>query len=201
MRLNGAVLLAGCVLGGSLATLVQGALDGPLLLLVLGISLTVAVLVFLGAIAESRQANVAGELRAGGPRAYAPAVVNSVRAEHKESGKPLPDGRDRHSVFVFDLTVAPEGRQPYRVRIAHPLDLQGLLGRSWAVVEYDPRQPWRAMLPARPPREWEARAARLVLMEKVTARPVGPRLPAGAEVLFVGVPLAVLFFLLGRALV
>ncbi|MFE4248397.1 hypothetical protein ACFRU3_02710 [Streptomyces sp. NPDC056910] len=43
----------------------------------------------------------------------------------------------------------------------HARDVRGLLHRDRAVVEDDPRQPWRVVVPADPPGERSARALRL----------------------------------------
>lgn len=191
-------MLGALLTGLALAAVVQGVAAGALWLLVAGITLLCAILTAIGKAAELQARGFASGLRAQGPRAYAPALVNSARAVHKESGMPVVDGRSVKSVFVFDLTVVPEERAPFRVRVAHPLDLQGLLGGGRAVVEYDPRQPWRVVLPADPPREWRARAAALTLLEKTPGEPVAARFPAGAQVLGLGLLFGAAFFGVGR---
>lgn len=126
--------------------------------------------------------------------------MNSARAVTKEPGKPVVDGHATNSVFVFDLTVVPDDRAPFRVKVAHPLDLQGLLGSDSAVVEYDPLQPWRVAVPADPPREWRARAEGLTPLDETPAELVAARIPAGAQALLLGLPLGVAFLAVGRTL-
>ncbi|MEU7042737.1 hypothetical protein AB0A77_16965 [Streptomyces varsoviensis] len=180
-------LLAAVPVAAALTALVRGAAGGPFWLLLIGLTTSALALAFLGGVAESRQGGRAAELRARGPRAYAPALVNSVRAVHKETGTTVFDPGDPKSVFAFDLTVVPEGRPPYRVEVHHPLDLQNLLHRTSAVVEYDPRQPWRVVVPNNPPGEWLARAQRL---DPEAVRAAGGPLrawPAGFQILAMAV--------------
>ncbi|MFD5697131.1 hypothetical protein [Streptomyces lasiicapitis] len=186
------VLLGTAVVGLAFAALAEGVLDGPTWLLVVGLTTTALALLCLGAVAERGQGGgVALGLRSGGPRAYAPAVVHSVRAVQRETGRLVLDAQAADSVFAFDLTVVPEGRRPFRVEVRHPLDVQGLLHRGRAVVEYDPRQPWRVVVPNHPPGEWVARAARLdaEAAHGTEGPPVG--VPPGARVLVTGVVVAV----------
>ncbi|MEV0263965.1 hypothetical protein AB0I49_21855 [Streptomyces sp. NPDC050617] len=193
-------LLTAVPVGAAFAALVRGAAEGPFWLLLTGLTVSALALFFLGGVAESGQGGRALALRPGGPRAYAPALVNSVRAVHKETGQSVIDPRDPKSVFAFDLTVVPEepGLPAYRVEVCHPLDLQDLLHREWAVVEYDPRQPWRVVVPNDPPREWLARAQRL---DPETVRATGGPLrglPAGSQILVLGaVAAGVFLWLLG----
>ncbi|MVO87727.1 hypothetical protein GPA10_23950 [Streptomyces sp. p1417] len=180
------VLLGAAVVGLAFAALAEGVVDGPGWLLYVGLTTTAFALTLLGAVAEHGHGGAASGLRPGGPRAYAPALVHSVRSVHGESGRLVLDPRATGALFAFDLTVVPEGRRPFRVEVRHPLDVQDLLHRGRAVVEYDPRQPWRVVLPDRPPHEWLARAERLD--EDVAATAGGsPRgLPPGAHVLVTG---------------
>ncbi|MFE7121088.1 hypothetical protein ACFU99_37230 [Streptomyces sp. NPDC057654] len=193
-------LLTAVPVGAAFAALVQGTVEGPFWLLLTGLTVSALALFFLGGVAESGQGDRAHALRPGGPRAYAPALVNSVRAVHKETGQAVIDPRDQKSVFAFDLTVVPEDPHlaPYRVEIRHPLDLQNLLHRKCAVVEYDPRQPWRVIVPNDPPREWMARAQRLdPEAVGVTGGPARG-LPAGSQILVLGaVAAGVFLWLLG----
>ncbi|WP_413754146.1 hypothetical protein NRF20_39795 [Streptomyces sp. R-74717] len=139
--------------------------------------------------AEPLRTNIAmSGLRSGGPRAFAPAVVNGVKTVDKKTGRPVLDGRSVESVFAFDLTVMPDELPAYRVQVIHPLDLQGLLHRSRAVVEYDPEQPWRVVIPSNPPREWLARANSVSPPAEVKERVGG--FPAGFPTLVMGVALA-----------
>ncbi|MFD7491250.1 hypothetical protein ACFV8T_02360 [Streptomyces sp. NPDC059832] len=191
----GAVLLIGL----SFAALVQGAVDGPRWLLLTGIPATALILAILGGVAEPLRAGIAmSGLRSGGPRAFAPAVVNGVRTVDKKTGRPVLDGRSVKSVFAFDLTVMPDGLPAYRVQVCHPLDVQGLLGRSRAVVEYDPEQPWRVVIPNNPPREWLARANSVSPPAEVKDRTGG--LPAGFWTLVTGVACAAVLLVLVRLL-
>ncbi|MFJ7254968.1 hypothetical protein ACIQWV_20860 [Streptomyces sp. NPDC098085] len=192
-------LVAALLAGLSFAALAQGAMDGPRWLLLTGVPATALVLTILGGVAEPLRTNIAmSGLRSGGPRAFAPAVVNGVRTVDKKTGRPVLDGRSVESVFAFDLTVMPDGLPAYRVQVIHPLDLQGLLHRSRAVVEYDPEQPWRVAIPADPPREWLARANSASPPAEVKKRADG--FPAGFRTLVTGAVLAAVLLVLVRLL-
>ncbi|MFH8516382.1 hypothetical protein ACH4CE_14935 [Streptomyces gelaticus] len=186
--------------GLALAALVQGATDGPRWLLVLALPVTALALTAYGKAAEDMQSGVAAPgLRSGGPRAFAPAVVNGVKAVNKENGRTAVDGQAVKSVFAFDLTVVTDELPPYRIEVRHPLDLQGLLHRSRAVVEYDPEQPWRVVVPDNPPPEWLARAERLVPPTGEVKRRAGG-VPAGFHSLVSGVVIAAVLLVLVRVL-
>ncbi|MFJ5720672.1 hypothetical protein [Streptomyces sp. NPDC093149] len=186
--------------GLALAALVQGAVDGPRWLLMLALPVTALALAAYGKAAEDTKSGVAAlGLRSGGPRAFAPAVVNGVKAVNKENGRTAVDGQAVNSVFAFDLTVVTDELPPYRIEVRHPLDLQGLLHRSRAVVEYDPEQPWRVVIPDRPPREWLARAASLVPPVGEVKRRAGG-VPAGFRALASGVVIAAVLLVLVRVL-
>ncbi|MGW5022795.1 hypothetical protein [Streptomyces cacaoi] len=149
-----------------------------------GLAATSLSLLALSVVAELSAPGHALPLRPGGPRVCAPALVRSARA--------VDDPRGVHrGMFVFDLDVRPQGQAPFSVRIVHPLDLQGLLTRRTAVVEYDPHQPWRAVLPAHPPWEWMARAENLAVhgVEASVPPVVTARIPAGFPVLVTGLAL------------
>ncbi|GGT32252.1 hypothetical protein GCM10010207_35240 [Streptomyces atratus] len=192
-------LVAALCIGLSFAALIQGAMDGPRWLLLAGIPATVLVLTILGDVAEPLRTDIAmSGLRSGGPRAFAPAVVNGVKTVDKRTGRPVLDGRSVESVFAFDLTVMPDELPAYRVQVIHPLDLQGLLHRSRAVVEYDPEQPWRVVIPGNPPREWLARANSVSPPAEVKERVGG--FPAGFWTLVMGVALAAVLLVLVRLL-
>ncbi|MFF5718517.1 hypothetical protein [Streptomyces buecherae] len=191
-RLAPYLLLCVAETGAVFAALACGALYGPRWLLLTGLftsSLTLAVLGVIGERDTGKDA--AWPLRPDGPRAYAPALVREVRAVDRATGRPAADRNAQSSVFEFDLTVVPEDRDPYRIRVRHPLDVQDLLHRDRAVVQYDPRQPWRVILPPNPPREAQARATHLDPDSLPTARSVRPTgLPSGAPVLLLGLALA-----------
>ncbi|WP_406015928.1 hypothetical protein OG520_36190 [Streptomyces sp. NBC_00984] len=192
-------LLAALLIGLAFAALVQGAVDGPRWLLITGIPATALVLTILGDVAEPMRAGMAMTgLRSGGPRAFAPAVVNGVRTVDKKTGRPVLDGRSVNSVFAFDLTVMPDELPAYRIQVCHPLDVQGLTHRSRAVVEYDPEQPWRVVIPNNPPREWLARANSASPPAEVKDRTGG--LPAGFWTLVMGVACAAVLLVLVRLL-
>jgi hypothetical protein len=181
-----------------LAAVVQGAVDGPRRLLFLALPVAALVLTAYGKAAESATSGMAAPgLRAGGPRAFAPAVVNGVKAVNRANGRPAVDGQAVNSVFAFDLTVVADGLPPYRVVVRHPLDLQGLLHKSRAVVEYDPEQPWRVVLTDNPPREWLARAHGLTPPTGEVRTP-GGTFPAGSRTLAAGVALAAVLLVLIR---
>ncbi|MEU2129514.1 hypothetical protein [Streptomyces sp. NPDC018352] len=186
--------------GLAVAAVVQGALDGPRWLLIVGVPVTALALTAYGRVAEDMKSGVAAPaLRSGGPRAFAPAVVNGVKAVDKKNGRTATDGQAVDSVFAFDLTVMTDDLPPYRIEVRHPLDLQGLLHRSRAVVEYDPEQPWRVVIPDNPPREWLARAERLVPPVGEVKRRAGG-VPAGFRALVSGVVIAAVLLVLVRVL-
>ncbi|MEE1772507.1 hypothetical protein PUR34_31215 [Streptomyces sp. JV185] len=186
--------------GLALAALVQGAVDGPRWLLIVALPVTALALTAYGKAAEDMKSGVAAPgLRSGGPRAFAPAVVNGVKAVNKENGRTAVDGQALKSVFAFDLTVVSDELPPYRIEVRHPLDLQGLLHKSRAVVEYDPEQPWRVVVPNNPPREWLARAERLVPPAGDVKRRAGG-VPAGFRALVSGVVIAAVVLVLVRVL-
>ncbi|MEU0634420.1 hypothetical protein [Streptomyces sp. NPDC005989] len=186
--------------GLALAAVVQGALDGPRWLLIVGLPVTALALTAYGRVAEDMKSGVAAPaLRSGGPRAFAPAVVNGVKAVNKKNGRTVTDGQAVDSVFAFDLTVMTDDLPPYRIEVRHPLDLQGLLHRSRAVVEYDPEQPWRVVIPDNPPREWLARAECLVPPVGEVKRRAGG-VPAGFRALVSGVVIAAVLLVLVRVL-
>ncbi|MFF8714043.1 hypothetical protein ACF07T_21785 [Streptomyces sp. NPDC015184] len=198
-RLFGVVSVLGT--GLLLTAVVQGAVDGPRWLLLLALPATALALTAFGKVAESATSGLATPtLRAGGPRAFAPAVVNGVRTVDKANGRPAADGQAVNSVFSFDLTVVAEGLPPYRVEVRHPLDLQGLLHKSRAVVEYDPEQPWRVVVPGNPPREWLARAHGLTPPTGEVRTPGGGTFPTGSRALAAGVALAAVLLVLIRVL-
>ncbi|WJV50498.1 hypothetical protein [Streptomyces flavofungini] len=184
-------LLGAAAVGLAFGALAEGVIDGPTWLLVVGLTATAATFLCLGAVAERGQsAGIAAGLRSGGPRAYAPALVHTVRAVHRDTGQLALDPQAAGSLFAFDLTVVPEGGRPFRVEVRHPLDVQDLLHRGHAVVEYDPRQPWRVVLPDRPPAEWAARARRLDPEAAHTTEGPPAGLPPGAHLLVAGAVVA-----------
>ncbi|WP_353945874.1 hypothetical protein ABII15_32630 [Streptomyces sp. HUAS MG91] len=194
-------LLGSLCAGGAFVTVLFGAFGGPSWLLVIGLTLSALVLALLGDVAEkSPDGAVALGLRSGGPRAHAPALVRGVRAVDRETGRVAGDARAQESVFAFDLVVVPEDRPAYRVEVRHPLDLQDLLHQDRAVVEYDPKQPWRVVVPDNPPGEWRARARRLD--PDTVSVPDAPRrgLPPGSQVLVLGVLIAAAVFALVRGI-
>ncbi|WP_372505744.1 hypothetical protein [Streptomyces macrolidinus] len=192
-------LLSTAVAGLAFAALVQGATHGPRRLLLTGLPATALALAVFGKAGEpSRSDLMVPALRSGGPRAFAPAVVHSVKSVHKETGRPAIDGRAPGSAFAFDLTVVPDGRPAYRIQVRHPLDVQGLLHRSRAVVEYDPEHPWRVVIPDNPPREWLARASSLTPPAEVKQYATG--VPAGLKTLVASVVFAAVLLALVRLL-
>ncbi|MFB7914503.1 hypothetical protein [Streptomyces sp. NPDC056061] len=192
-------LLSVAAAGLAFTALVHGAVFGPRWLLLTGLPASALALVVFGKVSESSHTDVLVRgLRPGGPRAFAPAVVNGVRAVSKETGRPMLDGRSLNSEFAFDLTVVPEGLPAYRVQIRHPLDVQGLLHRSSAVVEYDPEQPWRVVIPDNPPREWLARAHGVTAPDVVKGVP--GRAPFGLRIFVASVVFAAVLLVLVRVL-
>lgn len=146
--------------GAALTALGLGLTGGGRWLLLLGAAATAGALLLLAAVAEAGNGGASAAPRPGRPTSYAPAHVHGVRVVHAGSGRTLrdSDGRAQGTLFVFDLTVVPAGRAPYRVLVRHPLDVQGLAGRGkdgtpvTAVAAYDPEEPWRTVLPASPRR-------------------------------------------------
>ncbi|MFE6720292.1 hypothetical protein ACFVDU_22270 [Streptomyces albidoflavus] len=189
-------LLGALPVGAALTALGLGLTGGGRWLLLLGAAATAGALLLLAAVAESGNGGASLAPRPGRPTSYAPARVHGVRVVHAGSGRRLrdSDGRVQGTLFVFDLTVVPAGRAPYRVLVRHPLDTQGLAGPGkdgvpvTAVVAHDPEEPWRTVLPASPPPR-ERRRARELAAAPVPAAPPLTRtgLPAGAPLLVLGV--------------
>ncbi|GAA2094031.1 hypothetical protein GCM10009801_61730 [Streptomyces albiaxialis] len=193
MRITLPAVLSGCLLGVALAVLVHGFSEGVLWMRIVGLAAASLMLLALSWAVELSATGYASPPREGVPRAYAPAVVRSARS--------VDDPRGVHrGMFLFELTVHPEGRRPFGVRVLHPLDLQGLTRRRAAVVEYDPRRPWRAALPADPPWEWAARAEALAAEDEGSVPPpAAARIPPGFPVLVIGLCTGVAFtWLLSR---
>ncbi|WP_306316542.1 MULTISPECIES: hypothetical protein [unclassified Streptomyces] len=187
-------LLGALFTGGAFGLALFGAFGGPLWLFLLGLTLSALALVLLGRLVEEDADGArAAPLRPGGPRAHAPALVRGVRAVHKGSDRPALDPRAPHSEFLFDLVVVPEDAPAFHVQVRHPLDLQSLSGRGRdrAVVEYDPEQPWRAVLPNNPPTLWWARAERLDPDALGAVGPPSRGVPVGVLVLALGLVIAV----------
>lgn len=187
--MNPRTALLGLLTGGAVTALVQGAVDGPRWLLLVGLNATVTALVLVDLVTRVSRAGIAPGLRAGRPRAFAPAVVHGVRALNKATGRASGDPASPRTAFEFDVTVMPEGGKPFRVKLLHPLDVQDARGSRSMVVEYGLGEPWRVAVCAHPPTEWVRRARQLD-----PAGPPGPRLEPrrpGAWVLAVGAVTAV----------
>ncbi|MFJ6571245.1 hypothetical protein ACIQNU_27905 [Streptomyces sp. NPDC091292] len=186
------LLVAALVVTAAFTALGVGAIEGPRWLLVTGATSSAVVLAMFGVLGETApEGGVAMSLRSGGPRAFAPAVVHSVRAVDTVTGLTA-DPQSLTSVFAFQLTVVPpDGSRPYRIQLRHPLDHQGLLHRTRAVVEYDPRQPWRVILPPYPPTPWLVRADNLDPETATTSTTLTTQgLPPGSPVLIASLLLA-----------
>ncbi|NUV76007.1 hypothetical protein [Streptomyces fungicidicus] len=182
--------------GAALTALGLGLTGGGRWLLLLGAAATAGALFLLAAVAEAGNGGASAAPRPGRPTSYAPAHVHGVRVVHAGSGRTLrdSDGQAQGTLFVFDLTVVPAGRAPYRVLVRHPLDVQGLAGQGkdgtpvTAVAAYEPEEPWRTVLPASPPPRERQRARALAAAPVPTASPVTRvGLPAGASLLVLGV--------------
>ncbi|MFF3172155.1 hypothetical protein ACFVQ0_06000 [Streptomyces sp. NPDC057900] len=169
--MNPRTALLGVLTGGAVTALVQGAVDGPRWLLLIGLNATVTALVLVDLVSRVSRAGIAPGPRAGRPRSFAPAVVHGVRAFNRATGRASGDPASPETAFEFDITVMPEDGKPFRVRLRHPLDVQDARGRRSMVVEYDPGEPWRVSVPTHPPTEWVRRARQLD-----PAGPPGPRL-------------------------
>ncbi|MFF2852419.1 hypothetical protein ACFVT5_39890 [Streptomyces sp. NPDC058001] len=185
------LLVATLVVTASFTALGVGVIEGPRWLLMAGLTSSALLLTLLGAVGESApEGGAAMALRSGGPRVFAPAVVHSVRAVDTATGRTA-DPQSQSSVFAFQLTVVPpDGSRPYRIQVRHPLDVQGLLHRTRAVVEYDPLQPWRVVLPPYPPTPWLVRANNLDAETLTAPELVRRGLPPGSQILTTAVLLA-----------
>ncbi|MER6723505.1 hypothetical protein [Streptomyces halstedii] len=173
--MNPRAAVAALITGCALAALVHGAWDGPRWLLLVGLNLTVLILVVLDLTERVDPGGAALPLRPGGRNSYAPAVVHGTRAVHRDPRLTARDARSPDTAFEFDLTVLPDARPPYRIKVRYPLDLQNARERGVMVVEYDTRQPWRVAVPPRPPSVLAARAVSLGPPEAEAERVVAPR--------------------------
>ncbi|MFD0154357.1 hypothetical protein ACWGQ4_34455 [Streptomyces sp. NPDC055721] len=136
---------------------VHAALDGPRWVMMLGLDGTIALLFTLGTMRLRHRPGVAlGPVSAVGA-VHAPARLHSLTA--------------RGTDFVFDLTVLPEGGDPYRIEVQQPIDLQDVRIHRAALVRLDPRRPWRVDLPPRPPAAELARARAAVHTDDLPAAP------------------------------
>ncbi|WP_406456364.1 hypothetical protein OG782_30305 [Streptomyces sp. NBC_00876] len=169
--MNPPTALLGLFAGGAVTALVQGAVDGPRWLLLLGLNATVLAVVDL--LTRVSRAGIAPGLRTGRPRAFAPSVVHGVRAVHKAPGRTSGDPGRPGTTFACDITVVPEGLEPFRVKLLHPLDVREAGSKRSMAVEWDPGQPWRVMAAPHPPGEWVRRAR-----QRDPADPPGRRMPA-----------------------
>ncbi|MEE1791968.1 hypothetical protein PUR28_14495 [Streptomyces sp. BE308] len=174
--MNPRAVLAAVITGGALTALVHGALDGPRWLMLVGLNLTVLVLVAVDLTSRVTLSGFALDLRPQGPRAFAPAVVHGVRAVNRDPRLPALDPRSPDTAFAFDLTVVPATGEPYRVTVRHPLDVQNARNNGSMVVEYDPEQPWRVIVPTRVP-EQSAEQARGLTLTGPRAERITPRRP------------------------
>ncbi|MEF9886085.1 hypothetical protein [Streptomyces sp. P9-A4] len=130
--------LGTAVLAAVAATaLAHGVFEGPRWVMMLGLNGTVALLVALGLARLRHRPGVARGPVSGPGAAFAPARLHSLTT--------------RGTAFVFDLTVLPDGGEPYRIAVEHPLDLQHVHVHRAGVVRHDPRRPWRVDLPQHPP--------------------------------------------------
>ncbi|WP_326680366.1 hypothetical protein [Streptomyces sp. NBC_01237] len=110
------------------------------------------------------------------PPAFAPAVVHGVRAVNRDPGLPALDPRSPDTSFAFDLTVVPATGEPYRVTVRHSLDAQNARNSGSMVIEYDPEQPWRVIVPTRVPGQ-SAEQARGPTLTGPQAERITPRRP------------------------
>ncbi|MEU3481534.1 hypothetical protein ACI2LO_21610 [Streptomyces sp. NPDC033754] len=161
---------------------VHAALDGPRWIMMLGLNGTIALLFALGTARLRHRPGVARSLPSGQGAVHAPARLHSLTA--------------RGTDFVFDLTVLPEGGDPYRIEVQQPIDLQDVRIHRAALVRLDPRRPWRVDLPPRPP---AAELARARAAARTDDLPAAPRLrtPApGTPALVAGAALTAVFLTL-----
>ncbi|MEU3835226.1 hypothetical protein [Streptomyces microflavus] len=136
------------VTGGALAALVVAVIikDVPVFLTGGGV---LVVLILIGVVAGRR--SPAGEEPPAGRIALA--RIEDLRATSGESAD-VP--------VTFRLTVAPDDRPAYRVKIEQHInlvDIPAYRPRGIAVVEYHPDEPWKVLIVTRPTAEWSRRAA------------------------------------------
>ncbi|MER6192334.1 hypothetical protein [Streptomyces cyaneofuscatus] len=135
------------VTGGALAALVVAVIikDVPVFLTGGGV---LAVLILIGVLAGRR--SPAGEEPPAGRITLA--RIEDLRATSGESAD-VP--------VTFRLTVAPDDRPAYRVKIEQHInlvDIPAYRPRGIAVVEYHPDEPWKVLIVTRPTAEWSRRA-------------------------------------------
>ncbi|MFJ2209011.1 hypothetical protein [Streptomyces microflavus] len=135
------------VTGGALAALVVAVVikDVPVFLTGGGV---LVVLILIGVVAGRR--SPAGEEPPAGRIALA--RIEDLRATSGESAD-VP--------VKFRLTVAPDDRPAYRVKIEQHInlvDIPAYRPRGIAVVEYHPDEPWKVRIVTRPTAEWSRRA-------------------------------------------
>ncbi|MFF0257935.1 hypothetical protein ACFYR2_03725 [Streptomyces microflavus] len=135
------------VTGGALAALVVAVIikDVPVFLTGGGV---LVVLITIGVVAGRR--SPAGEEPPAGRSALA--RIEDLRATSGESAD-VP--------VKFRLTVAPDDRPAYRVKIEQHInlvDIPAYRPRGIAVVEYHPDEPWKVLIVTRPTAEWSHRA-------------------------------------------
>ncbi|MFI1843363.1 hypothetical protein ACH439_14695 [Streptomyces microflavus] len=135
------------VTGGALAALVVAVIikDVPVFLTGGGV---LVVLILIGVAAGRR--SPAGEEPPAGRIALA--RIEDLRATSGESAD-VP--------VKFRLTVAPDDRPAYRVKIEQHInlvDIPAYRPRGIAVVEYHPDEPWKVLIVTRPTAEWSRRA-------------------------------------------
>lgn len=139
--------VASAVTGGALAALVVAVIikDVPVFLTGGGV---LVVLIAIGVVAGRR--SPAGEVPPAGRIALA--RIEDLRATSGESAD-VP--------VKFRLTVAPDDRPAYRVKIEQNInlvDIPAYRPRGIAVVEYHPDEPWKVLIVTRPTAEWSRRA-------------------------------------------
>ncbi|WP_233841709.1 hypothetical protein [Streptomyces sp. 2R] len=135
------------VTGGALAALVVAVIikDVPVFLTGGGV---LVVLILIGVVAGRR--SPAGEEPPAGRVALA--RIEDLRATSGETAD-VP--------VKFRLTVAPDDRPAYRVKIEQHInlvDIPAYRPRGIAVVEYHPDEPWKVLIVTRPTAEWSRRA-------------------------------------------
>ncbi|MEV7294440.1 hypothetical protein AB0N79_22930 [Streptomyces microflavus] len=135
------------VTGGALAALVVAVIikDVPVFLTGGGV---LVVLILIGVVAGRR--SPADEEPPAGRIALA--RIEDLRATSGESAD-VP--------VTFRLTVAPDDRPAYRVKIEQHInlvDIPAYRPRGIAVVEYHPDEPWKVLIVTRPTAEWSRRA-------------------------------------------
>ncbi|SDS65370.1 hypothetical protein SAMN05216371_0351 [Streptomyces sp. TLI_053] len=145
--------LTGGVIGASLAAFVVGCTLGRVPLIIAGPALLAAYALLF---------RLAGAPRRAREGARAPLTALALI----DGREVLRTGRETDVPVRFDLSVAPDGAPPFRIRFTqdvHVSELADHRAGAVLVVRYAPDRPWLLRIVKRPTPEWEDRAAGAVL--------------------------------------